>query len=1158
MELYEDQYDVCPHCGYEEGFDDHQLLHIDPGQILVDRYIIGKSLGFGGFGVTYLGWDTKLQRKVAIKEYLPSEFATRMIHHQEIMVDGSEKKTDQFNSGMNRFLKEGEKLAQVGDIDGIVHMYDCFQANNTAYITMEYLKGMTLTQFLDEKGVVSEQEVMDLMLPIFKALETVHEKGIIHRDIAPDNLFVTYDEDGNEKLKLIDFGASKFASSSHSKSLTVMIKPGYSPEEQYRSNGDQGTYTDVYALAAVMYKMVTGVQPPDSFERRTAIESHKKDPLIEPGKFNSNLSANFEIALLNALNVRIEDRTTTVSDFESELVSFDPVKRRGSSIRRIDYMRWPLWAKIGVPVASLAAVGLVVFAITKVFTGAVEKYSLPAGYTRVPDFVEADFDTKATEWATEAKVNIEKQDTRNSAKYPRNLVLAQQIPSGSIVNENTVIGLTISSGEEVFVMPDVKGMRLEDARKAIECMGGEVVIVSGSQDGLIFEGVIDQDVEPFGEFKYGSTVKLTINTAKSVSLNKTMGSSLDKDKSESTEDNADSEEKNAFDKIPSGKAPDIKGLSYEDALEKVSNEGWTLFVSGRSASNDKASGEVLSLKISDSQDDQNVLDITVAMPVMEFEIPNLELKSREDAIQLLKNLGIEVEIKEESNELVTEGKIFNQSIPGQSAIKSGDKVIITVSTGGKPFEMPKLTALSQEEAEKTGREKNLVVEVEYDFDPNIPIGSVISQSVDDGEIVKRGQSVKIFICSNENIISVPGLAGMNIDEAKALLEKNSLNFQVEEIESIEPRNTVISQIPDAGSRKREGDTIVITVSKGGLVEMPYVVGQGYDGAKGTLESMGLKVKKDEAYSDSVPQGNVSSQSVSAGSIEKTGTTVTLTVSRGKDAFKVTERPWHLSDWSTDPPAGAEIMGTKTEYRARNRETTTSDQASLGGWIQIGSHQVEAGWSDWSGWSDSSPAASATVQVESGTFYRSQTNSPIKHENWGGWSEWQDSEVTASPTRKVETQSTTLYNYSRYAGNGRVGPCAGTWSGIVCNEYQERGWGPQLDFTYTTYSGQVGGDFSCYGGEWYNEVTKTEIKYRYQDCTITYTDNWGGWSDWSQNAVASEFGKVNVETKTMYQSKTQQFSTIYDYERWSDWSGYSDSASGDDVQSRTVYQWKEYD
>jgi len=320
MELYEDQYDVCPHCGYEEGYNDHQLLHIEAGQMLADRYIIGRSLGFGGFGVTYLGWDTKLERKVAIKEYLPSEFATRMIHHQEIMVDSNEKRNSQFLAGMKRFLSEGEKLAQVGDVEGIVHMYDCFEANNTAYITMEYLKGMTLTEYLNNKGIMSEQEVMDMMLPIFKALETVHEKGIIHRDIAPDNLFVTFDENGKEKLKLIDFGASKFASTSHSKSLTVMIKPGYSPEEQYRSNGDQGTYTDVYALAAVMYKMVTGEVLPDSFERRTAIESHKKDPLVEPDKYNKSLSTNFIVALLNALNVRIEDRTRTISDFENSIL----------------------------------------------------------------------------------------------------------------------------------------------------------------------------------------------------------------------------------------------------------------------------------------------------------------------------------------------------------------------------------------------------------------------------------------------------------------------------------------------------------------------------------------------------------------------------------------------------------------------------------------------------------------------------------------------------------------------------------------------------------------------------------------------------------------------------------------------------------------------
>ncbi|MBQ4040176.1 MAG: serine/threonine protein kinase, partial [Oscillospiraceae bacterium] len=252
MEFYGAEYDVCPFCGSEEEemYSLSRVLYLTPGTKLQERYVVGRALGAGGFGVTYIGWDTHLVRKVAIKEYLPSEFATRMYKSDELVVAGGEHETNSFTAGKRKFLEEGRKLAQVSNVDGIVHMYDCFEANGTAYIAMEYLEGETLETYLEREGKMSEQQVLDIMLPLLHALEAVHTKGIIHRDIAPDNIFLVKDAKGDTKAKIIDFGASKFASTSHSKSLSVMIKSGYSAEEQYRSNGNQGAFTDVYGLAA--------------------------------------------------------------------------------------------------------------------------------------------------------------------------------------------------------------------------------------------------------------------------------------------------------------------------------------------------------------------------------------------------------------------------------------------------------------------------------------------------------------------------------------------------------------------------------------------------------------------------------------------------------------------------------------------------------------------------------------------------------------------------------------------------------------------------------------------------------------------------------------------------------------------------------------------
>jgi len=249
---YDDRIDLCPLCGYTDEDNHTEVLHLTTGSKLKGTYIIGKVLGYGGFGVTYLAWNPVLEQKVAIKEYLPSEFSTRIPGQTQVTVFRGEK-AEQFNDGIEKFVEEANKLAQFRNTDGIVRIYECFEENKTAYIVMEYLDGQTLTKHLEQTGKLSADEAIRLLTPIIQSLQEVNKQGIIHRDIAPDNIMIT--KDG--QVKLIDFGAARFATTSHSRSLTVIIKPGYSPEEQYRSRGDHGSWTDVYAIGATLYRMVT-------------------------------------------------------------------------------------------------------------------------------------------------------------------------------------------------------------------------------------------------------------------------------------------------------------------------------------------------------------------------------------------------------------------------------------------------------------------------------------------------------------------------------------------------------------------------------------------------------------------------------------------------------------------------------------------------------------------------------------------------------------------------------------------------------------------------------------------------------------------------------------------------------------------------------------
>lgn len=329
---------ACPHCGYVRGTAAKEAYHLPPESILAGRYIVGRVLGFGGFGVTYIGWDAQLERTVAIKEFLPTTFATRLPGGSAITVyEGAA--TEQFGFGLSRFVEEAQRLAQFNGIRGITDIYDTFSGNNTAYIVMEFLKGRDVKQVLAADGPLAYEKAQDIVLHVCDTLSPVHARGIIHRDISPDNIYLT--DDG--EVKLLDFGAARYESSVNSKSLSVILKSGYAPEEQYRSRGDQGPWTDVYALAATFYKMLTGVTPPDSMERAV------RDELQEPSKLGAQLPKGAENALLNALNIRKGDRTQSVEAFKMALQSDEVERVRAKPVRH---------SGAKVPAAALVAIAL--------------------------------------------------------------------------------------------------------------------------------------------------------------------------------------------------------------------------------------------------------------------------------------------------------------------------------------------------------------------------------------------------------------------------------------------------------------------------------------------------------------------------------------------------------------------------------------------------------------------------------------------------------------------------------------------------------------------------------------------------------------------------------------------------------------------------------
>lgn len=300
---------LCPRCGFVESDQPATPAHLPPRTLLQARYVVGRVLGEGGFGITYLGWDETLALRVAIKEFLPHYLATRSADGVSVQVYQPDK-MGEFAYGLEKFLDEARLLARFADHPGIVAVRDFFAAHRTGYLVMNYLDGMTFQNYLaGQGGRITINQALRILTPVMDTLREIHETGLLHRDISPDNLFLPTDR----PAKLIDFGAARTALGERSCSLSVIVKPGYAPEEQYRSRGQQGPWTDIYALGATFYCALTGERPPPAPDRLY------QDTLIPPSALGAGLPHAAESVLLKALAVRSEQRFQTVAEFQAAL-----------------------------------------------------------------------------------------------------------------------------------------------------------------------------------------------------------------------------------------------------------------------------------------------------------------------------------------------------------------------------------------------------------------------------------------------------------------------------------------------------------------------------------------------------------------------------------------------------------------------------------------------------------------------------------------------------------------------------------------------------------------------------------------------------------------------------------------------------------------------
>lgn len=693
---------TCTRCGFcHDKANGPQCLA--PGTDLLDgRYTVGYAVGIGGFGITYLAWDNTLQQKVAIKEYMPGEFSTRMHGAYHVTVYGGEKE-EQYRDGLNKFFEESQQLAKFREVPGIVQIYDCFKENETAYIVMEYLEGETLGNRLKREHKIKVTEALEIIKPVLTALEEVHKEGIIHRDIAPNNIFLTTDG----RIKLLDFGAARNATGTHSKSLTVLYKEGFTAEEQYRSRGEQGPWTDVYAVGATLYKMLTGETPVGAMERRAA------DKLKRPRQKGVSINKNIEHAIMNALNVDYKKRTQSAEEFISELFSNKAVKRRyeRTSEKKVGKIPVPVWIISGSAVVAAGVLFVLLrMGIIHFYSEAFTNLFVESGKARIMNVVNMEEEEAISRLE---KIGLKLEVT--GYKYDNDIlpgrIISQEEAKGAIVPEGTSIHVIVSKEAELVEIPEIEGIKQDEAEALLDQLGLKSEIKETTSPFL--PGIVVGCTPVQGEqILQGKTVTIMVSSGLVFDSNKkvTVGNYIEK--------NVD----------------DTRTLLAEEGIYLVEGEfAYDDFVpKGFIIQQDYEEGDIVS--------GGDVITVIVSLGIEQKEVPNLIGMKQDDVEDLLEKMSLVPVISTIVDMDAEEGSVISQEVDSGTMIDKYSEIPIGVAIHG--YLVPNLIGKTQADAEALVRESGLTFSIERARGQE---GAIVSQEPSGGEIMTNPGNVKIRV-----------------------------------------------------------------------------------------------------------------------------------------------------------------------------------------------------------------------------------------------------------------------------------------------------------------------------------------------------------------------------------------------------------------------------
>ena len=793
MAQYEDEYDICPHCGFSEGTLPSDSRCMEPGSILADRYIVGMPQSLDSWMVRYIGWDALTEKKVVINEFLPTRYAAREVGKTSLTVVRQEP----FFRYLSVLLRRARQLAETRLPEAVCPVYESFEKNCTAYVITAFQEGQPLREFINERAPLNEPEAERLMLPVLYALDKLHDNGFIAGGFSPDN-FVVAD---NGQFVMRDFiGNCFFHITDNPEDIERGQNDCYYPCERIEAKDSirLAPENDIYSAAMIFYELL-GVRLPDPYLRKQAYEQKHRDIFKRPSAVSLKLSKSKENALINASAPAVDIRTSDMDTFIKELTS-----DREVAVKSKEGKGFPLWAKIAIPAAAAVIIATAILVVPMFFAGS--KKDLPlSDRTVVPGIINKTLE-KAEEELQQAGLLLEVNSKTIDDSIDEGLVLTQSVEEGAMVGVNTSVGVSVSAHSDEFSMPNFLGMRLESCVKILGELGIDYT-TSDEYSASVAEGcVVSQSVEPFTKVMSGSTLELTVSKGADPASadNPVLGG------------NDEGGSGSYYSDEPTS-VSDYSGRSYEDAVEQAQQDQTPVEVVNRVYDDSLPDGTVIEQTPAEGEELEpgESVKVVVSAKSSSVILPDLTLMKKEVVEFILSYYGAVAEYNEEYSDSIAYGLVVSHDPPEDTEIKSGDTVIVTVSKGRQPAIMPDVVGIDSESAVEQLRKAGIAFDLAYDTDPNKPDKEILRQNVKAGDEVPEGIQAIITANAVSGVARVPDLTGLGKEDADKLAQDAELNMIVF-VDRDHPfsEGKVYAQGPKPGSfLERGGDIVVFLTGK---------------------------------------------------------------------------------------------------------------------------------------------------------------------------------------------------------------------------------------------------------------------------------------------------------------------------------------------------------